>query len=107
MIESDVKDTKKAKVKKKGEKTIAVPKIEINEVKEKEDVDSDNDNLVVDENPKLRQSQEKTSSSLKKPGSLKLKLSCKIFLALAVSFFKYFLQLAYHSGIEISLQLEV
>ncbi|XP_064605290.1 histone lysine demethylase PHF8-like isoform X2 [Liolophura sinensis] len=71
----DVKDTKKAKVKKKAEKPSAVPKIEINEVKEKEDMDSDNDNLVVDENPKLRQSREKTSSSLKKPGSLKLKLS--------------------------------
>lgn len=41
-----------------------------------EEPDSDTDNLVVDENPK-RGKKTPTSASTLKPGSLKLKLSCK------------------------------
>ena len=41
---------------------------------EENDPDSDNDNLVVDENPKKRHKQ---GASTVKAGSLKLKLSCK------------------------------
>lgn len=43
-----------------------------------EDEDSDNDNLVVDENPKRQKRVlEPSSASTLKPGSLKLKLSSK------------------------------
>lgn len=46
-----------------------------------EDEDSDNDNLVVDENPKRQKRVlEPSSASTLKPGSLKLKLSCKLVL---------------------------
>lgn len=65
------KSEKKAKVEKKV-------KLEVTERKENDGVmDSDEDQLVVDENPKPKR-QPGLSTSTTKPGSLKLKLSSEL-----------------------------
>lgn len=47
--------------------------------------DSDNDNLVVDENPRrVKRPPVSPSASTMKPGSLKLKLSCKFFVYMSL-----------------------